>query len=91
MEYLGTWGTLIHEKKWSRKSRVRLPLGHMYILEISMKRQIFWYPIQPNQRKKFTSRESSSLMPPPPHPVLFMLSGEMQSLCILYIGIENAH
>ncbi len=26
MEYSGARGTLIHEKKWSRKSRVRLPL-----------------------------------------------------------------
>jgi hypothetical protein len=27
--------------------------GHMYIFEISTKRRIFWYPIRPNQRKKF--------------------------------------
>ncbi len=27
MEYLGAWETLIHEKNWSRKSRVRLPLS----------------------------------------------------------------
>ncbi len=26
MEYLGAWGTMIHKKIWSRKSRVRLPL-----------------------------------------------------------------
>ncbi len=27
IEYLGAWGTLIHEKNLSRKSRVRLPLN----------------------------------------------------------------
>jgi hypothetical protein len=27
MEYLGAWGTLIHEKNRSQKSRVRLPLS----------------------------------------------------------------
>ncbi len=26
MEYLGAWGTLIHEKNLKSKSRVRLPL-----------------------------------------------------------------
>ncbi len=29
MEYLGAWGTQIHEKTWSRKSRVRLLLPTM--------------------------------------------------------------
>ncbi len=32
MEYLGAWGTLINEKTWSRKSRVRLPLSGSYTL-----------------------------------------------------------
>ncbi len=30
MEYLGARATLIHEKTWSKKSRVRLPLKHIF-------------------------------------------------------------
>ncbi len=33
----------------------------MYIFEISMKRRIFWYPIRPNQRKKFSSHNRVSV------------------------------
>ncbi len=48
MEYLGAWGTLIHEKNRSRKSRVRLPIkmvGVLIALFANITKQKYWSPV----------------------------------------------